>query len=79
MEQWMLNKGKGFAVLEKGGFKLSKIFLWFSEDFSVKGTTTMLSWLKRYLPEEGKQILEQRQSPKISYFDYNWNLNKKHD
>ena len=48
--------------------KLSKIFSWFKEDFTKKGS--LIDWINKYSEVKVKA------TAKISYLKYDWNLNK---
>ena len=48
--------------------KLSKIFSWFKEDFTKKGS--LIDWINKYSEVKVKS------TAKISYLKYDWNLNK---
>lgn len=74
-EKFLENRGKGLKVNRKTKrVYLSKIFDWFEEDFEPKGG--VLSFLSRYVPKVHQRIL-QKGIAKVSYLDYNWDLNKK--
>jgi hypothetical protein len=74
-KQFLENRGKGFQ-LDRGKKRvtLSKIFDWFEEDFEPKGG--VLPFLARYAPEKDRAFLK-KEKLKVSYLDYNWDLNKK--
>lgn len=54
--------------LSEETIKLSKIFKWFSEDFTTNGS--LIDFLNLYAP------IEISQKAKKSYMDYNWDLNE---
>ena len=51
---------------------LSKIFSWFEKDFEVQGG--VLKFVAAYAPTSAQKDLK-RGNLKVSYLDYNWNLN----
>ena len=73
--QFLENRGKGYQ-LDRGKKRvtMSKIFDWFEEDFEPKGG--VLPFLSRYAPEKDRSLLKNGKV-KVSYLDYNWDLNKK--
>ena len=73
LRAFLANQKKGLRV-EKGNKRvyLSSIFKWFKEDFKSKGG--VLVFLAPYAPKDRQKLL--LNSPKISYMDYNWRLNK---
>lgn len=74
-KQFLENKSKGLQIdRSRKRVTLSKIFDWFEEDFEPKGG--VLSFLSRYAPEKDRSFLK-KGNPKISYLNYNWDLNKK--
>lgn len=59
----------------KNHLQLSMIFDWYKKDFEEFFKGGRLAFLKRYMPKEiGAKINDKT---KITYMDYNWNLNKK--
>lgn len=81
---WMANPTKGFSSsdLSKGVVHMSRIFLWFADDFGGLGSPS-LEYAIPFVPEadsEGcKSRLKDRGlwSLRVRYFPYNWNLNDK--
>jgi len=61
--------------------ELSKIFDWYAADFTEApisksgGKRTAVDYLKGYLSNERRQVLEKLSQAKISYQDYDWSLN----
>ena len=51
---------------------LSSIFKWFEDDFESRGG--ILKFISKYVPPEIAKELA-RSDIKVSYLDYNWNLN----
>ena len=64
--QFLQNKRKGLKE-KKDRLIASMIFKWFAEDFG--GKDGVFSFLKQYHPVTNPTV------QKISYFEYNWNLN----
>ncbi len=74
-KRFLENRSKGLQVDRgKKRVTLSKIFDWFEEDFESKGG--VLPYLSRYAPEKDRAFLK-KGNPKVSYLDYNWDLNKR--
>ncbi len=61
--------------------ELSKIFEWYSSDFTATagsnsgGKKTVVGYLKGYLNDERRKVLEEISPAKIIYQDYDWSLN----
>ncbi|MBI1982726.1 MAG: DUF547 domain-containing protein [Acidobacteria bacterium] len=61
--------------------ELSKIFDWYASDFTEAlgsksgGKRTVADYLKGYLNDERRQVLEKLPQAKVSYQEYDWNLN----
>ena len=72
-QRFLENWGKGMR-LDSGENRLylSKIFSWFEGDFESQGG--VLKFVKAYCPESTRKKMAGKK-PKISYLDYNWNLN----
>jgi hypothetical protein len=73
MKDWMKNPSKGL-LLEGNRLELSRIFLWFSDDFG--GTKGIQSWLPQYIQD--KSIAEKVAKGKstVRYFEYDWQINR---
>ncbi|MCB4799159.1 DUF547 domain-containing protein [Neotamlana laminarinivorans] len=66
-ESFLLDKTKN--EISPNELKLSKIFKWFTKDFKGKGSN-VIDFLNKY------SEIEIEKNAKITYKDYNWNLNK---
>ncbi len=74
-KRFLANPGKGLNVDRASGrITLSKIFDWFEDDFESRGGT--LAFLFRYAPREYRPYLKKGYH-KVSYLEYNWDLNKR--
>jgi hypothetical protein len=73
MVQWMNNDTKGIKLCGPNRVELSRIFLWFEDDFGSNCKEWMLQYIQN---DEVKKALA---SPRtgIRYYDYDWNLNRK--
>ncbi|KAL7576365.1 hypothetical protein ACA910_018176 [Epithemia clementina (nom. ined.)] len=73
---WMKNDTKGLALLKGGKLYLSRIFLWFEDDFG--GWDGLRTWLPQFLEDgdEAKTKIEQN-AVKVRFFTYNWQMNRK--
>jgi len=66
---WIADATKGLKV-EKDDVYLSRILLWFADDFDVRGGP--LAFVTKYADSEISASLDDK---KVDYFPYNWNLN----
>lgn len=74
MKRFLANEQKGLHVDEsKQRVYLSSIFKWFADDFEEKGGVR--PFLARYAPEPLADFLNNNKF-RVSYLDYNWNLNE---
>ncbi|TDJ49410.1 MAG: DUF547 domain-containing protein [Nitrospina sp.] len=72
-QRFLQNWGKGMRLdSEENRLYLSKIFSWFEGDFETQGG--VLEFITTYAPASIQKDLK-RGKLKISYLDYNWNLN----
>ncbi len=73
MIKFLKSSDKGMKIdKEKNRVYLSSIFKWFEEDFESRGG--VLKYISNYVsPETAKEL--QRSKIKISYLDYNWDVN----
>jgi len=55
---------------------ISRIFLWFSEDFQVRNTNGPIAWAKEYYQGKEQQQWSTNTND-VEYFPYNWKLNAK--
>ena len=63
----------GYGSIGKKHHKIiSSIFKWFEDDFESRGG--VLKFIGNYLPPEIVEELR-RSGIKVSYLDYNWDLN----
>jgi len=73
MKKFLQSREKGMKLDgKKNRVYLSSIFKWFKEDFESKGG--VLKYISRYVSAEEKKALNDS-TLKISYMDYNWNIN----
>ncbi len=73
MRKFLQSREKGMKLDEKKNqVFLSSIFKWFETDFESRGG--VLKFIEPYVTLEERQVLKNAQI-KISYLDYNWNLN----
>ena len=70
---WMKNETKGLS-LNKNRLLLSRIFLWFGDDFG--GRKGVQQWLPQYLDDEALKEKIVKNKVKIHFFDYNWTVNR---
>ena len=73
---WMANPTKGLAADQTAGVvKMSRIFLWFADDFGGLGKPS-LQYALPYADADAKAA-QDRKGLRIRYFPYNWELNVK--
>ena len=75
--QWMKNDKKGLVVVGPSKARVSKIFLWFAKDFTVKKTMDLRDYVNQFLSGDAKDAVSKEKKTKLDYFEYNWNLNRK--
>jgi len=74
MKNWIKNPTKGAKLLDDGKVQLSRIFLWFRDDFgSHEGIANFL--LKYWQEEDVKEKLK-KQKFSHRYFTYSWKINR---
>lgn len=74
MKLFLDNKEKGLIIDEKKNrVYLSKIFDWFEEDFDSHGG--VLAFVAKYVDPKTQALLK-KPKLKVSYLDYNWNVNQ---
>eukprot|EP00457_Paulinella_chromatophora_P009028 gb/GEZN01009080.1/.p1 GENE.gb/GEZN01009080.1/~~gb/GEZN01009080.1/.p1 ORF type:complete len:305 (-),score=43.64 gb/GEZN01009080.1/:446-1333(-) len=77
MSHYLTNKTKGLEIRGKTA-RLSRIFLWYAEDFSREGKQQgILDYVAQYARDADKESLKGCDS--IEYFRYEWQLNAKAD
>jgi len=69
--QWVNDPSKGIRIDSESQVTMSRIFLWFSDDFQPAGP---LSWAQRYYKGNKQDLASKTQ---IEYFPYEWSLNTK--
>ncbi|PIQ96992.1 MAG: DUF547 domain-containing protein [Nitrospinae bacterium CG11_big_fil_rev_8_21_14_0_20_56_8] len=75
MRAFLREPGKGMR-LDAAGRRvfLSSIFKWFEDDFEAKGG--VLPFLRPYVSPEERKLLNDPEI-RVSYLDYNWNVNER--
>ena len=73
MRSWMKNDTKG-SKLEGKTFMLSRIFLWFGDDFG--GADGLRKWLPQYLDDDNLKEKFAKNKLKVRFFEYNWKMNR---
>ena len=73
VHDFLSNTKKGF-LLDKSAntLHLSSIFLWFAGDFAAYGG--VMEFIRPYISSEDAQYIGAH-SPKVQYFDYDWDVN----
>eukprot|EP00527_Entomoneis_sp_CCMP2396_P009250 CAMPEP_0198138240 /NCGR_PEP_ID=MMETSP1443-20131203/1656_1 /TAXON_ID=186043 /ORGANISM="Entomoneis sp., Strain CCMP2396" /LENGTH=292 /DNA_ID=CAMNT_0043799935 /DNA_START=140 /DNA_END=1018 /DNA_ORIENTATION=+ len=74
IRSWMKNDTKGLK-LEGRKLYLSRIFLWFGDDFG--GWEGLRQWLPQYIEDEEVKSRIQKDDVAVRFFDYNWETNRK--
>jgi len=77
-----LNNTKKGLLLDKNSktLTLSKIFFWFESDFQSDARNpnkTVIDFILPYLPNDdlAQFIMNNKQNLKVTYFEYNWDVN----
>jgi Protein of unknown function, DUF547 len=79
MKDWMSNPTKGLKLTtspknqNQHRLELSRIFLWFAEDFG--GLRGLMEWLPQFI-DDPKVNDEALQSATVRYFEYDWQINR---
>lgn len=69
------SREQNFRYDARGGqFHLSSIMSWFGEDFG-NGQAAQLRTISKWLPDRASQAAAQSGAGRVSFMDYNWNLN----
>ena len=73
MQRFLKSSKKGMRIDKKSNhIYLSSIFKWFGDDFESRGG--VLKFISNYVSSEIVKELK-RSGIKVSYLDYNWDLN----
>lgn len=77
MRDWMSNPTKGFKLVvspkKQNRLELSRIFLWFAEDFG--GLRGLKEWLPQFIDDP--QVTDEALEPAVvRYFEYDWQINR---
>jgi len=87
MQGWMKNPTKGL-VAAKGRLKVSRIFLWFGEDFGNMSASSfpgcgkgsdqdrLRSWIAQFVEDEKDKSKVQDRKGTLRFFDYSWQINR---
>ena len=70
---WMKNDTKGLKI-HKNRLLLSRIFLWFGDDFG--GWDGLREWLPQYLDDDELKEKITQNKVTVRFFEYNWIMNK---
>lgn len=74
MRSWMNNDTKGCKLEDGNRLLLSRVFLWFGDDFG--GWDGLRKWLPQYLEDgEIKEKISQ-DKVKVRFFEYDWTMNR---
>jgi len=82
MKMWMKNDTKGLKLTTTQGLlgnkreqlELSRIFLWFADDFG--GWKGLQQWLTQYVADKDVKTAIASDNVKVRYFEYDWNMNR---
>eukprot|EP00977_Amphora_coffeiformis_P000953 scaffold202_cov180-Amphora_coffeaeformis.AAC.5 len=74
MRSWMKNDTKGLKLQGKNTLMLSRIFLWFGDDFG--GAQELRKWLPQYLEDEELKEKFAQNKLKVRFFEYSWKMNR---
>jgi hypothetical protein len=70
---WLSNSQKGVGITNTGAPLLSRVFLWFQEDFEAVAPSP-IEWAIRFLPDDHPA---QTTSASAEFLPYSWKLNRK--
>ena len=73
-ERFLNNKNFNYLDKEDDELYLSMIFSWYGRDFR-KSDGSVLSHVLKYLNNEDKNYIKEKDVDDISFLDYNWELN----
>ncbi len=71
VRSWIADESRNRFDLAAGKIEISEIFKWFKEDF-VRDAGSVDKYLARYASADKQALIK---SAKLSYLDYDWNLN----
>jgi hypothetical protein len=75
MKDWMTNESKGFTLDHGNRLEMSRIFLWFSNDFG-KDWNGIRKYLTNYVPEQHHSKMASKDGITVRYFEYDWQINR---
>eukprot|EP00523_Entomoneis_sp_CCMP467_P014365 CAMPEP_0168781086 /NCGR_PEP_ID=MMETSP0725-20121227/8455_1 /TAXON_ID=265536 /ORGANISM="Amphiprora sp., Strain CCMP467" /LENGTH=296 /DNA_ID=CAMNT_0008830953 /DNA_START=138 /DNA_END=1028 /DNA_ORIENTATION=+ len=73
IRSWMTNESKGLELVGKKLY-LSRIFLWFGDDFG--GWDGLREWLPKYLEDGEAKTRIEKNTAVVRFFDYSWEMNR---
>jgi len=91
MKEWMANDSKGLKLTKNSEesllfgslipsspdkLELSRIFLWFRDDFEVDSEGGMRTWLARYVDDDATAAALKSGSYRLRYFEYDWQITR---
>jgi hypothetical protein len=71
---WLQNDTKGLKLCKGDRLRLSRIFLWFQDDFG--GWEGLQEWLPSYLDDETLKAKIVQDKVKVQFFEYSWLMNR---
>ena len=75
MRLWLTNDTKGLALSNHRKLYLSRIFLWFADDFG--GWDGLRQWLPQFLEDGEVKSKIETNAVAVRFFDYSWQMNRK--
>jgi hypothetical protein len=75
MQEWMTNESKGFRLTGGKRLELSRIFLWFANDFGADWNGVR-NYLTGYVPEQHQPKMASKDGITVRYFEYDWQINR---
>jgi len=81
MRQWMKNGSKGLKLTfddKKNSYllKLSRIFLWFQDDFGGSKHGGVEQWISQFIEDDAVKKIVQSGECTVRYFEYDWQINR---
>ena len=74
MRLWMQNDTKGLKLVNNRKLFLSRIFLWFGDDFG--GWDGLREWLPQFLDDDELKSKIEKNQVAVRFFDYSWQMNR---
>jgi hypothetical protein len=74
MREWLANDTKGLCLSDARCLELSRIFLWFEDDFG--GWEGLREYLSAYIDDEQVAEKIRENQVRVRHFEYSWQMNR---